>query len=234
MTYLPQRCLGTCPIKSCKPHVLTLEIWPSIKKQIFDSVQNYLCQCDIWIGWENTLNIRITVMYIELDDSDPTAFDLEDTVWFQSNWHLPWLWHAWWNFGFINLSGGLWPWQKSVSGPMCWAITPVFRAKFVVSVAAKVKIRHIWAQQAKNTIYSQVSCSNLYGAVHLYTTNFVQWPNWPMKIFWHGNILKSQFWPANRANGGEIIVLRPNNCVQADEVSFQPFCSCNGEEDLVF
>jgi hypothetical protein len=47
-------------------------------KLIFDNVQNYLRQRDARIGRENTLNIGIAATYIEIEDIDPKAFDLDD------------------------------------------------------------------------------------------------------------------------------------------------------------
>jgi hypothetical protein len=47
-------------------------------KLVFDNVQNYLRQRDARIGRENTLNIGIAATYIELEDIDPKAFNLDD------------------------------------------------------------------------------------------------------------------------------------------------------------
>ena len=46
----------------------------------FDNVQNYLRQRDPRIGRENKMNIGIAATYIELEDVDPKAFDLDDKL----------------------------------------------------------------------------------------------------------------------------------------------------------
>jgi hypothetical protein len=47
-------------------------------KLIFNNVQNYLCQRDMRMGHENTLNIGIAATYIKIEGVDPKAFDLND------------------------------------------------------------------------------------------------------------------------------------------------------------
>lgn len=47
-------------------------------KIVFDNVQNYHRQRDFRIGRENKLNIGMAATYIELEDVDPKAFDLDD------------------------------------------------------------------------------------------------------------------------------------------------------------
>jgi len=107
-----------------------------------------------------------------------------------------------------------------------WARTRDFLLWISLDKAARGGMTHYVSQ---NCFGGMMVAWEYYGAVHLHTTNFVQWPNQPMKFFWCGSIPKSKFWPANRANGGEVIVLGPNNCVQTCEAIFWPFCSCNWE-----
>jgi hypothetical protein len=43
-----------------------------------DNVQNFLHQCDLWIGRENKMNIGLAGIFIEVEDADPAASDLAD------------------------------------------------------------------------------------------------------------------------------------------------------------
>ncbi|KAH7905521.1 hypothetical protein BJ138DRAFT_1130454 [Hygrophoropsis aurantiaca] len=45
---------------------------------VMDNVQNYLLQRDARIGRANTMNVGIAATYIELEDIDPKALDLQD------------------------------------------------------------------------------------------------------------------------------------------------------------